>query len=836
MARAGAGPLFDLVFQLEEQVRSTVERATCPAVHLDSWIKKVCEQPLSGSLSPPPPHGGVELPEKEWREALRAPLDQLARLRESQLQPPARREAGTEPDQDGSSVEPDVHQASRVVEQPPGGAILAPAAAAPSSKDNGENALPVAKIVVDEPIVPSALHAAGAAAPAAFAQPSDSRLAEELAGSPAASPVMPGSGDASAGWRSSVLFAPPAAPNSPANSWAAARPSGDSGTAAAPAPSVCHSAASSSKPPTPTSRAGGSAMDKGEQRCRSNGSGGAAAEAAPPPAAVMVALKPVPQQPQMQSHSGSQSAREVFSRPPYGAQAAGPRPSPSPPPTPRSRPANIATDSAARSNSAAADSSARCNSVAALVKRYERPESPQPAAVSVKDRIFMFEKFEGVRSTPNLRMPERSPSAGSCSSAAGAGDGQLAPGAPGGSGAVNGSALFTPLGAPRPKLHKSQSNDAVNLPKSAPAVPSAQAHRAGDRAPSPRVATAAVEPRSAGSQCRQLSRQAEADKATAPASEGQRQAQSPRQQSRQPPAQQAQQQTKQQPPPQPKEQGAKPRPKGKRFSIEPMPPQEEATKDAQQQQQQQPRVPKPQPQASANGRPAEPGTSNAVAPNRSHAQVQAVSPPQPAPAQPVQNATAYSYQPQPQAQPVVLQQEQRPHHQVQPPQQKQPLPTQQQQQRALSPKQRQQLADEERFGDYVLPETTVLQRMPVSDPRPEDNYELSEHGGDSDAEEKRDRTHKKVPKWCDQYLTELDKQADIDPDTIFGPRVPRCNLEEIFTDAHYKQAGKTRPNRKRGSSADWMKDGLAPRDIRIYKQKMGQERPGKLLMSPPRIH
>jgi hypothetical protein len=118
-----------------------------------------------------------------------------------------------------------------------------------------------------------------------------------------------------------------------------------------------------------------------------------------------------------------------------------------------------------------------------------------------------------------------------------------------------------------------------------------------------------------------------------------------------------------------------------------------------------------------------------------------------------------------------------------------------------------------------------LRQIPISEKRPEDNYEISEHGGDSDEEtQTRDRSHKHVPKWCESYLDALSRQCDIDPDTIFGPRVPKCILDDIFTDAMYKQAGKNRPKRARGSSGDWRKDQLARKEISDYKSRMGHAR------------
>jgi len=118
-----------------------------------------------------------------------------------------------------------------------------------------------------------------------------------------------------------------------------------------------------------------------------------------------------------------------------------------------------------------------------------------------------------------------------------------------------------------------------------------------------------------------------------------------------------------------------------------------------------------------------------------------------------------------------------------------------------------------------------LRQMPICEKLLEDNYEISDHG-DSDGEEShtRDRSGKHVPTWCANYLEALSQQCDIDPDTIFGPRVPKCALEDIFTDILYKQAGKNRPKRARGSSADWRKDQLARSEISDYKSRMGHAR------------
>lgn len=120
-----------------------------------------------------------------------------------------------------------------------------------------------------------------------------------------------------------------------------------------------------------------------------------------------------------------------------------------------------------------------------------------------------------------------------------------------------------------------------------------------------------------------------------------------------------------------------------------------------------------------------------------------------------------------------------------------------------------------------------LRRIALPARRAEDNYEISEHGSDSEADDKADepdRRSKHVPKWCGSYLQDLQGQSDIDPDSIFGSKVPRCVLEDIFSDELYQQAGKNRPKRHRGSSGDWRKDRLGRHEVRNYKERMGQVR------------
>lgn len=117
----------------------------------------------------------------------------------------------------------------------------------------------------------------------------------------------------------------------------------------------------------------------------------------------------------------------------------------------------------------------------------------------------------------------------------------------------------------------------------------------------------------------------------------------------------------------------------------------------------------------------------------------------------------------------------------------------------------------------------ALRQTPLSPKRDEDNYEISDKDENSDEENEPDRSHKHVPKWCSNYLQLLAAQSSTDPDSIFGSKVPSCDLKIIFSDETYKRFGRERPQRRRGSSANWKKDRLRPQEISEYKEKMGQK-------------
>lgn len=141
----------------------------------------------------------------------------------------------------------------------------------------------------------------------------------------------------------------------------------------------------------------------------------------------------------------------------------------------------------------------------------------------------------------------------------------------------------------------------------------------------------------------------------------------------------------------------------------------------------------------------------------------------------------------------------------------------------------------------VLPEAPVVQKAAQPDEPwrrlrektlgakvPEDNYEISdkEDTDDEGAEEDQDRNraNKMIPVWCVDYKQALAAQDGLDPDSIFSPRVPFCDMDAIFPDALYRERGRQPPKRKRGSSCQWQKDRLSRSEIARYRAKMGQQK------------
>lgn len=128
----------------------------------------------------------------------------------------------------------------------------------------------------------------------------------------------------------------------------------------------------------------------------------------------------------------------------------------------------------------------------------------------------------------------------------------------------------------------------------------------------------------------------------------------------------------------------------------------------------------------------------------------------------------------------------------------------------------------------------LWQLVPLSPKKLEDNYEISDKEETDDEAEERpepDRSKKHKPAWCAEKSVEelCAAQGACDPDSIFGFRVPKCDLEEIFPDVVYKKQKKLQPRRRRGSSALWYRDRLSRSEIINYRDKMGQVRRWSLL-------
>lgn len=133
-------------------------------------------------------------------------------------------------------------------------------------------------------------------------------------------------------------------------------------------------------------------------------------------------------------------------------------------------------------------------------------------------------------------------------------------------------------------------------------------------------------------------------------------------------------------------------------------------------------------------------------------------------------------------------------------------------------------------------------QIPLSPKCEEDNYEITDHEGRHDEDERtqeRRRAMKSVPDWCKDYMKTLQAQVEIDADTIFGSRPPKIDQKEIFPSFLYEQLHCKKPQRKRGSSQDWRKDPLTRHECGGYRKKMGQvlaysPDPERMLPTDPR--
>ncbi|CAK9051433.1 INCENP_ARK-bind domain-containing protein [Durusdinium trenchii] len=148
-----------------------------------------------------------------------------------------------------------------------------------------------------------------------------------------------------------------------------------------------------------------------------------------------------------------------------------------------------------------------------------------------------------------------------------------------------------------------------------------------------------------------------------------------------------------------------------------------------------------------------------------------------------------------------------------------------------------QLVRKERTGTMAAPKTKPVKKLKQKEPitkrmglkapkRAEENYDLSDLEEDEDGNRiEPDRLRKHIPARCSNYTQVAASQADIDPDSIFGSRMPLCDLDAIFPDSFYRSLHPNQPRqRRRGSSCHWIRDALTPHEIHAYAVKMGQSR------------
>lgn len=110
----------------------------------------------------------------------------------------------------------------------------------------------------------------------------------------------------------------------------------------------------------------------------------------------------------------------------------------------------------------------------------------------------------------------------------------------------------------------------------------------------------------------------------------------------------------------------------------------------------------------------------------------------------------------------------------------------------------------------------------------EDNYDLSDMEEDSSGNRiEPDRTKKQTPAWCTGYAGVVTAQAAINPDSIFGTRVPQIDLDTVFPDRLYRH--RTHVKRRRGSSAKWFDDRLTQKEVAEYVAKTNQKRRWSML-------
>ena len=113
--------------------------------------------------------------------------------------------------------------------------------------------------------------------------------------------------------------------------------------------------------------------------------------------------------------------------------------------------------------------------------------------------------------------------------------------------------------------------------------------------------------------------------------------------------------------------------------------------------------------------------------------------------------------------------------------------------------------------------------LPLGPKFSEDQYEVTDKDTDSENEPSPNtRSKKHIPAWCTNWRQKAIAQIAVDPESIFGVTVPKCDLEVIFAEKNYRGMGLSRPKRVRGSSGNWTFDKLTQEEVDRYRAKLGQ--------------
>mmetsp|Transcript_18579 Transcript_18579/g.46355 ORF Transcript_18579/g.46355 Transcript_18579/m.46355 type:complete len:227 (-) Transcript_18579:666-1346(-) len=134
-----------------------------------------------------------------------------------------------------------------------------------------------------------------------------------------------------------------------------------------------------------------------------------------------------------------------------------------------------------------------------------------------------------------------------------------------------------------------------------------------------------------------------------------------------------------------------------------------------------------------------------------------------------------------------------------------------------------QILDDKNSDYLVVPREWVRIKAPGR-PEPGESYEMSSDAENSDQSPNREK--KDVPKWCENWVKEVEGQAKIDPDTVFGGNMVLVDLEDVFGVENPDQPSKRGRRLSEDARADpqrrWHRDKLRKEEVINYTQVMGQ--------------